>query len=453
MKKDLTLVILVFFNSAVWLSAQIPDTLWTRTYGGASHDIGYYVYPTHDSGFCIAGYTASFGGGVQNAYLLRLNSDGDTLWTRYYGGTSYDGAHCVLETEDDGFLITGFAESYGAAGKNLYLIRTDPDGDTVWTKVYGGNLQDVGYALCPAHGGGYIVVGYRDGPSGWVKGNFWFLKIDTDGDTLWTKVYGGAGEDYGISIRQTPDGYIIAGVNTYASAGGKDLWLIKTDMDGDTLWTRVYGGTLEDVGYGVNTTADGGFIVTGYRDGSGSWTAGDLWLLKTDSLGDTLWTQVYGAAGEDFGFDVFEVDDGYIIGGQYGYGSTKDVWLVRTDTDGDTLWTKRYGGIYDESCLGMTLTDAGEYVLAGYTGSFGAGYNDVYVIKLEPETGIEEHGAPLPAYPYTTMIVSSLAEIIPQHEHRLFDISGRPVTWNSVTPGIYFVQQNNMIVQKIILIR
>ncbi|UCC13028.1 MAG: T9SS type A sorting domain-containing protein [candidate division WOR-3 bacterium] len=447
------LVLFVFFSSTAWLYAQIPDTLWTRTYGGANHDIGYYVCPTYDSGFCVAGYTASFGGGVQNAYLLRLDSNGDTLWAKYYGGPSYDGAHCVLETEDNGFLVTGFVESYGAAGKNLYLIRTDPDGDTIWTKVYGGNLQDVGYALCPAHGGGFMVVGYRDGPTGWVKGNFWLLKIDTNGDTLWTRVYGGAGEDYGISIRPIPDGYIITGVNTYASAGGKDLWLVKTDMDGDTLWTRVYGGALEDVGYGVNTTADGGFIVTGYRDGSGSWTAGDLWLLKTDAYGDTLWTSVFGAGGEDFGFDVFERDDGYIIGGQYGYGSTKDVWLVRTDNEGDTLWTKRYGGIYDESALGMMITDADEFVLVGYTGSYGAGYNDVYVIKLEPETGIQEHDAVSHRNPYTTMIVNNLAGIFHDRHVTIFDIAGRPVTPTAPAPGIYFVEQDNVIIHKIILIR
>lgn len=453
MKYCLSLALMLCVGSAAWLFAQVPDTVWTRTYGGAVHDIGYYVYPTHDSGFCVAGYTASFGGGVQNAYLLRLDSNGDTLWTRYYGGTSYDGAHCVLETEDHGFLVAGFAESYGAAGKNLYLIRTEPDGDTLWTKVYGGNLQDVGYALCPAHGNGFMVVGYRDGPSGWVKGNFWLLKIDTDGDTLWTKVYGGAGEDYGISIRQVPDGYIITGVNTYASAGGKDLWLVKTDMNGDTLWTHVYGGALEDVGYGVNTTADGGFIVTGYRDGSGSWTAGDLWLLKTDALGDTLWTKTYGAGGEDFGFDVFEVDDGYIIGGQFGYGSTKDMWLVRTDTDGDTLWTKRYGGVYDESCLGMTVTDADEYVLAGYTGSFGAGYNDVYVIKLQPETGIEEQEISVFRGISTAVIVNNMSMFMNSRRGRLLDITGRPVTQTEPASGIYFVEQDNVIIQKIILIR
>jgi len=445
---------MVFFAcSVVMLYAQIPDTSWTRTYGGAAHDIGYYIYPTHDSGFAVAGYTASFGGGIQNAYLLRLDSNGDTLWTRYYGGSAYDGAHCVIETGDHGFLVAGFAESYGAAGKNLYLIRTDQDGDTVWTKVYGGNLQDVGYALCPAHGGGFMVVGYRDGPTGWVKGNFWLLKIDTDGDTLWTKVYGGTGEDYGISIRPIPDGYIITGVNTYASAGGKDLWLVKTDMDGDTLWTHVYGGALEDVGYGVNTTADGGFIVTGYRDGSGSWTAGDLWLLKTDALGDTLWTKVYGDGGEDFGFDVFEVEDGYIIGGQYGYTGSKDMWLVRTDTDGDTLWTKRYGGVYDEAGLGMTLTDADEYVLVGYTGSFGAGNNDVYVIKLHPETGIEEQGGIIFRNPYTTMIVNDMTRFIHDRKCMMFDITGRPVTSTAPAPGIYFLEQDNTIIQKIVLIR
>lgn len=436
------------------LIAQVPDTLWARTYGGPSNDIAYSVCEISDGCFVAVGYTSSFSSGPQDVYVIKTASNGDTMWTKTWGGASWDGGHYVCETSDSGYIIAAYTESFGAGGKDIYLIKIDANGVEQWTKTYGAGNQDVAYCVCETADSGYIVVGYVNGPSAWFKGDLWILKTDADGDTLWTKIYGGAGEDYGVSVRETADsGYIIAGVNSSVSAGGKDVWLLKTDAQGDTLWTKVYGGTLEDVGYDVNVCQDSGYVVTGYINGTGQWTPGDLWLLKTDSSGDTMWTKIYGGAGEDFARNAFPTHDGgYIIGGATGFGAgSGDVWLVKTDASGDTVWTQTYGGASTDAGLALSLTADGGYIIAGYTFSFGAGGADFYLIKTEPDIGVEEDESSIIVNKEMTATIFSGPLLLPEGKKcRVFDIIGRFVKPDKIQPGIYFLEIDNKIVQKVI---
>ena len=200
-------------------------------------------------------------------------------------------------------------------------------------------------------------------------------------DTMWTRTYGGTTDDRGYSVQQTADGgYIIAGL-TYR--GFSDVYLIKTDTSGDTLWTRTYGGESSDEGYSVRQTADGGYIVAGYtRSG---YNSPDVYLIKTDASGDTLWTRTYGGIGDDRGYSVeLTADGGYIVAGV----SIGDLYLIKTDGTGDTLWTRTYGGMRTDEGWSVKQTADGGYVIAGWTYSFGAGGSDVYLIRLDSETGI-----------------------------------------------------------------
>lgn len=445
-------MVLLLCVTTTFLYAQSSDTLWSRTYGGADIDVAYSVCQTSDGGYIATGYTFSFGAGQQDAYLVRTNSTGDTVWTTTFGGASMDGAHFVREASDYGYVIAGYSESLGGGGKNMYLIKTDSDGNAEWTRTYATPLMDVAYAFCETPDSGYIFVGYKNGPSGWVKGDLWILKTDATLDTFWTQEYGGAGEDYGISIQPTLDsGYIITGSTSSFGAGGKDLWLVKIDAYGDTMWTKTYGGILEDVGYGVNLTADNGYIVTGYINGTGAWTAGDVWFLKTDSIGDTLWTKIYGGGGEEYGFDIYQTpDNGYVAAGQ----GSGDVWLLRTDSLGDTLWTEKYGGTGSESALALGMTSDGGYIIGGYTTSFGHGANDFWLIKTESDVGIKEikiENIETNQFP-TTMISGQL--VLPKGKKcKVFDITGRVVVPDKIQPGIYFIEIDGEIVNKVIKIR
>jgi hypothetical protein len=441
--------LVIFFISFVFLYAQTPETLWTRTYGGGSADIGYSISQAGTNGFIIAGYTSSFGSGQQDMYVIRINNNGDTLWTRAFGGAGMDGAHCAVTTADNGYIIAGYTESFGAGGKDIYLVKVDANGNPQWTKTYGGTLQDVAYKILTLSDG-YIIVGYKNGPSGWTKGDLWLLKTNLSGDTLWTKTYGGIGEDYGISIRQTYDnGFVISGTKSLYATSGKDVWLLKTNNLGETLWTRTYGGAMEDVGYGVNLTQDSGYIITGYINGTGPWTAGDLWLLKTNAVGETLWTKIYGSTGEDFGFDICSDNNGYIITGAH----AGDIWFLRTGLNGDTTGTQRLGGAGTEQSLSLCETQDNNYIIAGWTSSFGAGNGDVYVIKIAMESGIEEENKINIRRQTIPTIISTQLTFPSKGIYQFFDITGKEMKTNDVGQGVYFLVSRRNIIAKVIKLR
>lgn len=366
----------LFFSTSLF--GQRPDTLWTKIYASPGPDVAYSVIETSDAYYLTAGYTG-FGAGGQDGWLLKLNNSGDTLWSKPWGGTGYDGLHAVIEASDGGYLLVGFTESFGAGGKDVYLIKTDSDGNQVWTKTYGGSLQDVGYAGCVTSGG-YVICGYIDGPFDWTKGDLWILKIDESGDTLWTRRYGGVGEDYCISVRSLSSGYIMSGVNS--ASGGKDAWLVSIDDAGDTLWTSSFGDAGEDVAYGVNLSHDGGYVITGYVDGTGAWTPGNLWIIKTDSDGNEEWRKTYSAGPENFGFEIHPTTDGgYVIGGLKGTNSG-DLWILKIDDLGDTIWTGAWGSVYRENALSLYPTSDGGYLAAGMTMPGAA--PDLYLVKTRP---------------------------------------------------------------------
>jgi hypothetical protein len=207
------------------------------------------------------------------------------MWTRTYGGRYNDRGYSVAQTTDGGYVITGYTCSFGVNNyEDVWLLRTDANGDTLWARTYGGRYPDHGNSVQQTIDGGYVIAG-RTYSYGFVGGDVWLIKTDVGGDTIWTRTYGDTDYDYGRSVAQTADGgYIIVGHAESYGAGEADVYLIKTGASGDTIWTRTYGGTDRDKGYSVHQTTDGGYIVTGY---TGSFGAGrrDVWLIKTDSAG------------------------------------------------------------------------------------------------------------------------------------------------------------------------
>jgi len=203
------------------------NTLWTRTYGGSSDEKGYSAQLTSDGGYIIAGYTGSFGAGRSDVYLLKTDSSGDTLWTRTCGGSDSDCGYSVQQTSDGGYIIAGETESFGAGDDDVYLVKTDSDGDTLWTRSYGGSGYDRGRSVQQTSDGGYIIAGYTNS-FGAGNTDVWLLRTDSSGDTLWTRTYGEMPYDYGHSVELTSDGgYIIAGDTRSFGAGDYDVWLIK----------------------------------------------------------------------------------------------------------------------------------------------------------------------------------------------------------------------------------
>ncbi len=212
-----------------------------------------------------------------------------------YGGVAQQMGKSVQQTTDGGYIVVGWSNNNQSLVHNIYAIKTDENGDTVWTRTYGGEDYEEGTSVQQTYDGGYIIVGFTQSFSITPIPDVYLIKTNTDGDTLWTKTIGGIQDDRGFSVQQTLDsGYVIAGETWRSFVGPRLAYLIKTDKNGDTLWTKTYEGKGEATAYSVQQTIDTGFILVGmtlYRFNTTDRI--HVFLVKTNSIGDTVWTKSF----------------------------------------------------------------------------------------------------------------------------------------------------------------
>jgi hypothetical protein len=253
---------------------------WMKIFGGANDEEGYSVQQTSDGGYIVAGATSSFATGGRDVWLIKTNASGSVQWTRSLGGLQSDGAFSVQQTTDGGYILTGWTFSYGTGYLgSIWLVKTDEFGYEQWNKVFGGDDADRGYAVQQTSDGGYIITGYT-GSFGAGLYDLILIKTDPSGNQIWMKTFGGTGRDYGNDVKQmTDEGYIVVGYTLSYGSGGDDLWVIKTDTSGNELYNTTFGGTSSDVAYAVQKTTDGGYIVVGHTLSYGAGVH-DVWLIK-----------------------------------------------------------------------------------------------------------------------------------------------------------------------------
>jgi uncharacterized delta-60 repeat protein len=306
------------------------DLMWQKTFGGSSADGGYSVQQTLDGGYIIAGYTY-YSDSYYDVYLIKTNSDGDPIWQKILVRQHYyDTAHSVQQTSDGGYVITGHTASYAGGYADVYLIKTNSDGDLMWEKTFGGSNEDRGYSVQQTSDGGYIIAGYTNSYGAGGR-NVYFIKTNSDGDLMWEKTFGGSGFNQGNSVQQTSDGgYIIAGNRDLNGSGDYDVYLVKTNSDGDLQWEKTFGGSDYDCGNSVQQTSDSGYIIAGYTNVFGS-GYDDVYLVKTNSDGDLMWEKTFGGSSADGGYSVQQtLDGGYIIAGYtWSNDSYYDVYLIK----------------------------------------------------------------------------------------------------------------------------
>jgi len=395
---------------------------WERTYDNGRGDQGLSVVQTNDGGYIVTGSTIITTDSTNyhfQVYIIRTDNYGDTLWTKIYGGEDWDWGNSIQQTTDGGFIITGATYSPQTQTGDVYLIKTDENGDSLWTRTYGGVYVEVGNSVQQTTDEGYIITGYTRS-TGTGSSEVYLIKTNNVGDTLWTKTFGGEENDVGYSVQQTTDGgYIITGYTlSFGVSNFYDIYLIKTDSNGDSLWTKVFNGGSSDIGYSVEQTTDGGYIISGV-----TWSFGygndDVYLIKTDCNGDTLWTKTFGGTAYESGLTSVQqtIDGGYIVTGStnsFGNG-VDDVFLIKTDSDGNTLWTRTFGGTGNDCGRSVHQTIDGGYIITGYTWSFGGNKDDVYLIKTD-ENGI---------------VTSTIEILIPNSNRKLIkiiDILGKEIT-------------------------
>jgi hypothetical protein len=206
---------------------------FAKTYGGTGNDNARSVQQTSDGGYIVAGYTRSFGAGSDDIFLMKTDANGNLQWAKTYGGTYWDYAYSVQQTSDGGYIVAGYTYSFGAGGDDIFLIKTDANRNISWAKTYGGTDEDRAYSVRQTSDGGYIVAGYTHS-FGAGGQDFFLIKTDANGNLQWAKTYGGTDVDGAFSFQQTSDGgYILAGDTRSFGAGDYDIFLIKTDASGD----------------------------------------------------------------------------------------------------------------------------------------------------------------------------------------------------------------------------
>jgi len=346
MKRVLLIILIIVINSIFCTHIDTPFIQWSKTYGGAQNDYSKAVCQTYDGGYIICGTTYSFndGSGYGDVYVIKTDSLGDILWTRTYGGSIHDGGKSICQTKDSCYVITGVADSHGGFDGRVYLFKINLSGDPLWEKKYGNpNTVSRGRSVKQTTDGGYIVVGLT-----WLSFDSLFLvyliKTDSLGNFRWSRKYGGIGTEDGFSVQQMVDGgYIIAGFTTSFGHGEQDVYFIRTDLLGDTLWTRAYGGMQNDCANEVQITTDGGYVIVGSTNSFSS--RSQVYVIRCDSQGDTLWTRTYRSPGNSIGQSIKQCSvGGFIIAGMTRSlkKGDQDIYIIKTDSLGNICWTTTY---------------------------------------------------------------------------------------------------------------
>ena len=417
-----------------------------KALGGTWEEFAESVQQTTDGGYIITGYWNEF-----RMYLVKTDINGDTLWTKIYEGTKSDNGTSVQQTIDGGYIIAGSTGSFGAGSSDVYLIKTDVMGNTLWLKTFGGSSYEGANSIQQTTDGGYIFTGLT-ASFGAGKSDVYLVKTNSSGIPIWTKTFGGTDDDQGYSVRQTNDGgYIISGTTSSFGAGYHDVYLIKTDIAGNIMWNKTFGGGVgNEFGYSVEQTVDGGFAVVGSTNSFSS--SDDILLLKTDSNGNSLWTKTFGGTSDDDGSYFQQTNGGgfVIVGTTFSFGSgMNDVCLFKTDSGGNTLWSKTYGGSDDDGGWCVTKTSDGGFVLGGYTDSFGSGVKDFYFIKTDSigNSGCNETN------PNLTVASPSIIITSPATQVSSGGVVGNPITQTvsagAVTPlcstaGVHYLQNEKI---------
>jgi putative intracellular protease/amidase len=366
------------------------ENVWAKTYGGEQAEGGRAVGLCPDGGFFITGYTFSQGTGDSDLLVIKTDDKGEMEWSRTYGGagTEYGNACLCLP---DGYLVTGYTSSSGSGSKDVYVIRLDTKGKELWSKTFGGPSWDVGTALCESHDGNLYVGGYTHS-FGEGEEDVYLIKIDKNGNKIWSRTFGGERLDMANSISLTEDGGLLIGGTSGSFSNNTDFYLIRTDDRGEEVWSKSFAvegsrGHAFDWCSAMAGTRDGGAILTGYTD---SQDVMDMHVIKTDADGNQVWAKTLGNKPfYDFGNAVLELaEGGYLVAG-----ATKsvlknkeiydnDILVMRLDSNGDVVWEKSFGGEGADWASFAVLTGEGEAVVTGHTRSAGSGFIDLLLFKI-----------------------------------------------------------------------
>lgn len=346
---------------------------WMKTFGGWRTDDGACVEKTIDGGYIIIGQTLSYGAGSYDIWLIKTDSDGNTIWDKTFGGKYSDWSYSVKQTNDGGYIMTGFKgynPNENSNSGDIWLIKTDENGNQTWNKTFDYDVVDSGMSVVQTSDGGYLILSYSFNASSInFTSHVNLIKTDDTGNMIWDKKFDGKTTYWG-SIVETPD-HCYLGVATC----NWDIWIFKTNDTGELIWEKTYGGSQTENGFSLILTNDENYIVVGetYSFGAGG---SDIWLLKINGSGDLLQNITIGRKySNEIGYSIKATNDGgYVIAGVITWWFFR--WhrsnglFIKLDSNLATEWVKTFGGFGNDGFLSVQQITDNSYILAGFTTKF-----------------------------------------------------------------------------------
>jgi hypothetical protein len=486
----------LFFGFSVFLIPVLTysqvSIIWEKSYGGTRSDVANSILATSDGGYIIAGSSQSSDGDVSinkgnyDYWIVKIDSVGNIEWEKSYGGSEADMAQSIVETDDNSYIIAGSTSSHHSGDvtgnpsitymDSYWIVKLDFYGNRVWRKCFGGSVYDQAFGIIKDKHGDFVIAGTSSSTNGNVTDHYgfadiWLVKINTLGNIIWTKSYGGTSVEQARAIANTNNGYIITGSSSVVNGdvttnyGNSDVWVVRTDFDGNIIWQKSYGGSEREIAYSITSDNKGNFFIAGTtksNDGMITEYFGDtdFWIIKIDSLGELLWQKTIGGPSTEHPYSICVTDDGGCIA--VGYTSVysnfivqnKNYLIVKLDKDGSVCWTDTLGGSdYDVATSIINLGNH-HFLVAGYSSSNDgdvSGHHpsscgslpDYWIVKFndiseqnEMDTIDNEHFAIFPN-PTDRFLYVNITEEISTLVFEVFDIMGQRMYSKHSTTSLF----------------
>lgn len=413
------------------LSAFSQQNQFIQYYGEECVEMGLSVLNTNDGGYILTGFTEDYNAVVQDIIVIKTDSVGQVIWQELYGGLHRDFGQYMIETHDHGYIIAGFTNSYGMGQYDAYLVKIDSSGGFEWQNTFGGSDYEYAYCVNQTSENGYLICGSTMSFGNGARDGF-LTKTDSAGNEIWTKYYGGTNNDGLYRLINDGDSiYYLCGYTYSYGSGSDDVFVIKTDTAGNIIWQKTFGTSNNERGMSISKSHNNLWIGA-YSNGFGN--NQETWVLKCNTSGILLKDTLFGGSQNDIPFELETADNGDILitgeTNSFGNGGT-DVYLLRIDTNFNKIWETSFGGTLDESGYSIKPTPDAGCIITGQTYSFNITLADIYLIKtnaLGEATSIRDFSVPsnpISIYPNPARDFINLKSKSPIEKYVIYDINGK----------------------------
>jgi hypothetical protein len=464
-------VLMILITLMLSMTSSWSQETWLRTFGGTKRDRGESISATPDGGYVLTGTTASDDGdfegssrGAGDVFVMRLDSRGDLVWKKTFGGSGEEAGQSITTTPDGGYVLTGTTasddgdfEGMNRGGSDIFVVKLDSGGDVQWKKTFGGSGNDRGWSISLAPDGGCVVTGdfrSNDGDfEGMNRGNsdIFVIKLGSRGDLQWKKTLGGVHAETSYAITTTPDGDCIGTGETISNSGDfmgvrreyADIFVTKLGPGGDVKQKMVFEGSAPELGRSIAVTPDGGCVLTGSSIVGVYTKEYDIFIIKLDSGGDVQWQKTFGGSYDDISYSIaISLDGGCVITGEtnssdgdfeVAHWSDFDIFIIKLNAQGHLQWKRTFGGAGSNRGNCIATTPDGGYVLTGeslskdgeFVGMNKGGF-DIFVLKLDAHGNLNiptsvndqtDNSSPLTVSPNPFSSVSNVSYSLDQPSH------------------------------------